>query len=48
MTENNKQGNSICNKCNSFSYCANKSKGVTSCINFNKFPKENGSDRYTR
>ena len=30
---------SLCKKCNSYSYCLNKSNGVISCINFNKFPK---------
>ena len=30
---------SLCKQCNSYSYCLNKSNGVISCINFNKFPK---------
>ena len=30
---------SICNKCNSKTYCANRANGITGCINFNKFPK---------
>lgn len=29
---------SICNKCNSKSYCANRDRGMMACINFNVFP----------
>ena len=29
----------ICNNCNSKSYCANRANGIKACINFNKFPK---------
>lgn len=35
--------NSICNKCSSRSYCANREDGMQACINFNKFPKPVGS-----
>lgn len=31
--------NSICNKCSSCGYCANRESGMLACINFNKFPK---------
>lgn len=31
--------NSICNKCSSRAYCANRESGMMACINFNKFPK---------
>lgn len=30
---------SICDHCNSKSYCGNRAPGVTGCVNFNKFPK---------
>lgn len=32
--------NSICNKCSSCGYCANRESGMMACNNFNKFPKE--------
>lgn len=32
--------NSICNKCSSCGYCANRESGMMACSNFNKFPKE--------
>lgn len=35
--------NSICNKCSSRGYCANRENGMMACNNFNKFPKETGS-----
>lgn len=35
--------NSICNKCSSCGYCANRESGVQACINFNKFPKATSS-----
>lgn len=38
-----KNQKSICNKCNSYRYCANREKDMEACINFNKFPKETGS-----
>lgn len=28
-----------CKKCNSYSYCANRSNSVMACANFNRFPK---------
>lgn len=39
---NNKD--SICKQCNSYSYCANRTSGVTACINFNKFPKPSADE----
>lgn len=30
---------SLCNTCNSKTYCANRMGGVKACINYNKFPK---------
>lgn len=35
--------NSICNKCSSCGYCANRESGMMACNNFNKFPKATGS-----
>lgn len=35
--------NSICNKCSSCGYCANRENGMLACINFNKFPKATSS-----
>lgn len=35
--------NSICNKCSSCGYCANRENGIMACNNFNKFPKATGS-----
>lgn len=35
--------NSICNKCSSCGYCANRENGMMACNNFNKFPKATGS-----
>ena len=34
----------ICNNCNSKSYCANKVLGVTDGINYNKFPKPSADE----
>lgn len=34
----------ICNNCNSKSYCANKALGVTDCVNYNKFPKPSADE----
>lgn len=39
---------SICNKCNSKNYCQNAANGMTGCINFNKFPKENETSEKRR
>lgn len=36
---------SICNKCNSKTYCANRVNGVTDCINYNKFPKPTADEQ---
>lgn len=35
---------SICDKCNSKSYCANRAPGMSGCENFNKFPKPGHDD----
>ena len=35
--------NSICKKCSSYGYCANRATGMLACINYNKFPKDKGS-----
>lgn len=35
--------NSICNKCSSCGYCANRESGMLACNNFNKFPKATSS-----
>ena len=36
---------SICNKCNSKTYCANRANGVTDCINYNKFQKSTADEQ---
>lgn len=35
--------NSICDKCSSRGYCANREDRMMACNNFNKFPKATGS-----
>jgi len=35
---------SLCNYCNSKSYCPNREPGVIGCENFNKFAKPEGSE----
>lgn len=30
---------SLCYKCSSRAYCANRESGMLACINFNKFPR---------
>lgn len=34
-----KNKESLCKKCNSYSYCANRSNSMMACVNFNRFPK---------
>lgn len=33
---------SICNKCSSCGYCRNREDGMMACVNFNKFPADEG------
>ena len=39
FSHENTYKHSICNGCNSKSYCRNAASGVMGCENFNKFPK---------
>lgn len=41
----NKKRPSLCDNCNSKTYCMNKTSGVKACINFNRFPKDSGEGR---
>ncbi|MBR4792542.1 MAG: hypothetical protein IK038_02645 [Bacteroidaceae bacterium] len=35
---------SICNNCNSKTYCMNRSSGMVACNNYNKFPKPSNDE----
>ena len=45
MSEKNKRP-SICDNCNSKTYCSNKAAGVKACINYNRFPKDTSGEAH--
>lgn len=45
MNEKPTRFTSICNRCNSKSYCANRDKGMMACNCYNKFPAPGSEDK---